>query len=220
MSYTLIVGTKAWSSWSLRPYLALSATGQPFAETVIRLRETQHNTTRDTIRKFSGAGRVPVLTIEEGGKTVMVWDSLAICETIAERHPDAGLWPDDWAARAQARAMSAEMHSGFPDLRDQLGMDFTRTLPLPELRVQTQEQIDRILSSWEAALSEHGASGGFLFGRFSIADCMYAPVVSRFTTYDVNVSAPVKAYMARIWALPAMQNWLTASKQEVEDGIV
>ncbi|MES2254316.1 MAG: glutathione S-transferase [Pseudomonadota bacterium] len=220
MSYTLIVGTKAWSSWSLRPYLALSATGQPFAEMVIRLRETQHNTTRDTIRKFSGAGRVPVLTIEQGGKTVIVWDSLAICETIAERHPDAGLWPDDWAARAQARAMSAEMHSGFPDLRDQLGMDFTRTLPLPELRVQTQEQIDRILSSWEAALSEHGASGGFLFGRFSIADCMYAPVVSRFTTYGVNVSAPVKAYMARIWALPAMQNWLTASKQEVEDGIV
>lgn len=220
MSYTLIVGTKAWSSWSLRPYLALAATGQPFAEQVIRLRETQHNTTRDTIRKFSGAGRVPVLQIEENGKTVTVWDSLAICETIAERHPQAGLWPDDWAARTQARAMSAEMHSGFPDLRDQLGMDFARTLPLPELRVQTREQIERILSSWEAALAEHGASGGFLFGRFSIADCMYAPVVSRFTTYGVNVSAPVKAYMARIWALPAMQNWLTASKKEVEDGIV
>lgn len=219
MSYTLIVGTKDWSSWSLRPYLALVATGQPFAEMVIRLRETQHNTTRDTIRKFSGAGRVPVLQIEENGKIVTVWDSLAICETIAERHPQAGLWPDDWAARTQARAMSAEMHSGFPDLRDQLGMDFARTLPLPELRVQTREQIERILSSWEAALAEHGASGGFLFGRFSIADCMYAPVVSRFTTYGVNVSAPVKAYMARIWALPAMQNWLTASKKEVEDGI-
>ncbi len=220
MSYTLIVGTKDWSSWSLRPYLALAATGQPFAEQVIRLRETQHNTTRDTIRKFSGAGRVPVLQIEENGKIVTVWDSLAICETIAERHPQAGLWPDDWAARTQARAMSAEMHSGFPDLRDQLGMDFARTLPLPELRVQTREQIERILASWEAALAEHGASGGFLFGRFSIADCMYAPVVSRFTTYGVNVSAPVKAYMARIWALPAMQNWLTASKKEVEDGIV
>ena len=219
MPYTLIVGTKAWSSWSLRPYLALATTGQPFAEQVIRLRETQHNTTRDTIRKFSGAGRVPVLQIEENGKTVTVWDSLAICETIAERHPQAGLWPDDWAARAQARAMSAEMHSGFPDLRDQLGMDFARTLPLPELRVQTREQIERILSSWEAALTEHGASGGFLFGRFSIADCMYAPVVSRFTTYGVNVSVPVKAYMARIWALPAMQSWLTASKKEMEDGI-
>jgi len=218
MSYTLIVGTKDWSSWSLRPYLALTATGQPFAEMVIRLRETQHNTTRDTIRKFSGAGRVPVLKIEEAGKTVTVWDSLAICETIAERHPEAGLWPDDWAARSQARAMSAEMHSGFPDLRDQLGMDFARTLPMPDLRPQTKEQIERILGSWEAALAEH--TGGFLFGRFSIADCMYAPVVSRFTTYGVQVSAPVKDYMARVWALPGMQAWLAASKKEVEDGIV
>ena len=220
MSYTLIVGTKDWSSWSLRPYLALTATGQPFEEVLVRLRETQHNTTRDTIRKFSGAGRVPVLKIEEGGKTVTVWDSLAICETIAERHPEAGLWPDDWMARAEARAMSAEMHSGFPDLRDQLGMDFARTLPLPALRPQTEEQIARILSSWETALAAHGAPGGFLFGRFSIADCMYAPVVSRFTTYGVPVSAPVKDYMARIWALTGMQAWLAASKKEVEDEVV
>jgi glutathione S-transferase len=219
MSYTLIVGTKGWSSWSLRPYLALCATGQVFEETLIRLRETQHNATRDTIRKFSGAGRVPVLKIEDGGRTVTVWDSLAICETIAERHPEAGLWPDDWATRAQARAITAEMHSGFPDLRDQLGMDFARTLPMPDLRPQTLEQIDRIVSIWETALAEHGASGGFLFGRFSIADCMYAPVVSRFTTYGVNVSAPVKEYMARIWALPGMQAWLKASKQEMADGV-
>jgi glutathione S-transferase len=220
MSYTLIVGTKDWSSWSLRPYLALVATGQPFAEMVIRLRETQHNATRDAIRKFSGAGRVPVLKIEEAGKTVTVWDSLAICETIADRHPEAGLWPSDWTLKAQARAMSAEMHSGFPDLRDQLGMDFARTLPLPALRPQTQEQIDRILASWEGALADHGSSGGFLFGRFSIADCMYAPVVSRFTTYGVPVSAPVKAYMTRIWTLTGMQAWLAASQKEVEDGIV
>ena len=94
------------------------------------------------------------------------------------------------------------MHSGFPDLRDQLGMDFARTLPLPELRPQTEEQIARIIATWEAALTQHGAKGGFLFGRFSIADCMYAPVVSRFTTYGVKVSAPVQDYMARIWALP------------------
>jgi glutathione S-transferase len=219
MSYTLIVGTKGWSSWSLRPYLALCATGQVFEETLIQLRETQHNATRDTIRKFSGAGRVPVLKIEDGGRTVTVWDSLAICETIAERHPEAGLWPDDWATRAQARAITAEMHSGFPDLRDQLGMDFARTLPMPDLRPQTLEQIDRIVSIWETALAEHGASGGFLFGRFSIADCMYAPVVSRFTTYGVNISAPVKEYMARIWALPGMQAWLKASKQEMADGV-
>jgi glutathione S-transferase len=219
MAYTLIVGTKDWSSWSLRPYLALCATGQPFTEMMVRLRETQHNATRDAIRKFSGAGRVPVLRIEEDGKTVTVWDSLAICETIAERHPEAGLWPDDWAVRAEARSYAAEMHSGFPDLRDQLGMDFARTLPLPELRPQTREQIARILSSWEEALAQHGAKGGYLFGRFSIADCMYAPVVSRFTTYGVEISPPVKDYMARIWALPAMQSWRKASQKEVEEGV-
>ena len=219
MSYTLIVGTKSWSSWSLRPYLALSATGRPFKEILIQLRDTQHNSTRDTIRKFSGAGRVPVLQIEEAGKTVTVWDSLAICETIAERHPEAHLWPDDWSARAVARSYAAEMHSGFPDLRDQLSMDFARTKPLPELRPQTREQIERIISSWEAALAEHGKSGGFLFGRFSIADCMYAPVVSRFTTFGIEVSPAAKDYMARIWALPAMQAWMQAAKQEVKDGV-
>lgn len=219
MAYTLIVGTKDWSSWSLRPYLALCATGQPFQEKMIRLRETQHNATRDAIRKFSGAGRVPVLQIEEGRRTVTVWDSLAICETIAERHPEVGLWPDDWAARAEARSYAAEMHSGFPDLRDQLGMDFARTLPMPDLRPQTQEQIARILSIWNAALAQHGGQGGFLFGRFSIADCMYAPVVSRFTTYGVEIFPPVKDYMARIWALPAMQAWREASQKEVEEGV-
>ena len=219
MSYTLIVGTKGWSSWSLRAYLALSATGQPFQEKLIQLREAQHNATRDTIRKFSAAGRVPVLQIEEAGEVVTVWDSLAICETIAERHPKARLWPDDWQVRAVARSYAAEMHSGFPDLREQLSMDFARTKPLPELRPQTREQIERILSSWEAALSEYGQDGGYLFGRFSIADCMYAPVVSRFTTFGVEVSKPVKSYMDRIWALPAMQRWMTAAKQEINDGV-
>ena len=219
MSYTLIVGTKSWSSWSLRPYLALTATGQPFQEVLIQLRAAQHNSTRDTIRKFSGAGRVPVLKIEEAGKTVTVWDSLAICETIAERHPEARLWPQDWQRRAVARSYAAEMHSGFPDLRDQLSMDFAKTLPLPDLRPQTKEQIERVLSSWETALADYGGDGGFLFGRFSIADCMYAPVVSRFTTFGVDVSKPVKDYMARIWALPGMQTWMTAAKQEIVDGI-
>ena len=218
MTYTLIVGTKSWSSWSLRPYVALTATGQPFQEMLIQLRKTQHNATRDTIRKFSGAGRVPVLQIEEAGKTVTVWDSLAICETIAERHPEAKLWPDDWSLRAIARSYAAEMHSGFPNLRDQLSMNFARTLPLPDLRQETKDEIDRVLSSWEAALGEY-KDGGFLFGRFSIADCMYAPVVSRFTTFGVKVPPTVKDYMARIWALPAMQAWMAAAQQEIKDGM-
>src|SRR6185437_3513219 len=160
-----------------------------------------------------------VLKIDQDGQTITVWDSLAICETIAERHPEARLWPDDWKARALARSYAAEMHSGFPDLRDQLSMDFARTLPLPQLRPATQEQIERVLSCWEAALAEHGGKGGFRFGRFSIADCMYAPVVSRFITFQLAVSAPVKAYMARVWALPAMQDWLKASQREVAEGV-
>lgn len=219
MSYTLILGTKNWSSWSLRPYLALSATGQPFEEVVIQLRETDHDATRRAIQKHSPAGRVPVLQIDQDGQTVTVWDSLAICETVAERHPEAGLWPDDWAVRAMARSYAAEMHSGFPDLREQLSMEFARSLPLPDLRPKTKEQVARVLSSWEAALAKYGEKGGFLFGRFSIADCMYAPVVSRFTTFDVAVSAPVKAYMERIWALPAMQAWRKAAEKEVAAGL-
>ena len=217
--YRLIVGTKDWSSWSLRAYLALLATGQPFDEVMIQLRKTDADATKHDIGKFSPAGRVPVLEIEEKGQTVTVWDSLAICETLAERHPEAHLWPKDWAARAMARAYAAEMHSGFPDLRDQLSMDFARRKPLPALRPATESQIARILASWETALARYGSQGGFLFGNFSVADCMYAPVVSRFTTFDVPVSAAVKDYMARIWALPGMQSWLKGAEKEVADGI-
>jgi glutathione S-transferase len=209
--YTLIVGTQDWSSWSLRPYLALMATGAPFDMEVVRLRVT--NISRETILKYSPAGKVPVL--KWGAMTV--WDSLAICETLAERHPEAQLWPADAGLRARARALACEMHSGFPDLRDQLNMDFARRLPLPELRPETKIQIDRILTAWDEALAAQG--GDYLFGKFSIADCMYAPVVSRFTTYDVAVPQRVKSYMDKIWALPGMQNWLAASQKEVEDGI-
>ena len=217
--YRLIVGTKDWSSWSLRAYLALMATGQPFDEVVVQLRKTDADATKAAIGKFSNAGRVPVLQIKESGETVTVWDSLAICETLADRHPEAQLWPKAWAARAMARSYAAEMHSGFPDLRDQLSMDFARELKLPELRPATESQIARILASWENALARYGSKDGFLFGTFSIADCMYAPVVSRFTTFDIAVSKPVKDYMARIWALPGMQAWLKASRKEVADGI-
>jgi glutathione S-transferase len=209
--YTLIVGTQDWSSWSLRPYLALMATGAPFDMEVVRLRVT--NISRETILKYSPAGKVPVL--KWGAMTV--WDSLAICETLAERHPEAQLWPADAGLRARARALASEMHSGFPDLRDQLNMDFARRLPLPELRPETKIQIDRILTAWDEALAAQG--GDYLFGKFSIADCMYAPVVSRFTTYGVAVPQRVKSYMDKIWALPGMQNWLAASQKEVDDGI-
>ena len=217
--YTLVVGTRNWSSWSLRPFLALSATGASFETVVIRLRQTDHPTTAEMIRKHSPAGKVPVLKIHDRdphGDT-LVWDSLAICETLAERHPDAQLWPQHWKARAHARALSAEMHSGYPDLRDQLTMDFARRLPLPELREETARQILRIQDAWQEALAASG--GPFLFGRFSIADAMFGPVVSRFITYGVQMPAAVSDYMDRVMALPAMKTWAKGAKEEVDAGI-
>jgi glutathione S-transferase len=210
--YTLIAGTQDWSSWSLRPYLALMATGARFKMEVIRLRRPE---SRAAILKHSPSGKIPVLKF--GKETV--WDSLAICEVLAERHPKAGLWPKNAAVRALARAYSAEMHSGFADVRSQLTMDFARKVNLPELRPETQMQVARIIAAWEKALKEHGGKNGYLFGRFSVADCMYAPVVSRFTTYGVKVPRRVKSYMDKVWALPGMQTWLKASEKEVAAGL-
>lgn len=219
MAYRLVVGTRQWSSWSLRPFLALGAIGVPFETVVIRLRvrPPEPVTTKDQMLKHSPAGKVPVLTIEEQGQTLTVWDSLAICETLAERHPEALLWPADAKARARARSLSSEMHSGFPDLRDQLPMEFTRKLPLPELRDDTQKQIARIIDAWSEALEQ--SKGDFLFGHFTIADCMYAPVVSRFETYGVEVPPQVRGYMNRILALPAMALWRKGAEEEVAAGI-
>jgi len=216
--YALIVGTRSWSSWSLRPYVALKATGAPFEVVDIRLRQTEAPTTREQILKHSPAGKVPVLKIDEGGKVLTVWDSLAICEALAERHLEAGLWPKDATVRATARSYACEMHSGFPDVRDQLTMEFARKKELPELREDTKTQIARILSAWGSALTTY--KGEFLFGKLSVADCMYAPVVSRFLTYGVEVPASVRSYMDRVMALPAMQEWRKTAQTEVDAGIV
>jgi glutathione S-transferase len=216
--YTLFVGTRSWSSWSLRPFVALRATGVPCEIVDIRLRQTDSPTTREQILRHSPAGKVPILKIGEGANTLTVWDSLAICETLAERHPDTGLWPKNAAARATARSYACEMHSGFPDLRDQLSLDFARKKDLPELREETKTQIVRVLGAWEYALATY--RGEFLFGNLSVADCMYAPVISRFVTYDVAVSEPVKGYMERMMALPAMQEWRKASQAEIAAGLV
>jgi glutathione S-transferase len=215
MPYTLIAGTRNWSSWSLRPYVALQAAGVPFAIEVIGLRRGADS--KAAILAQSPAGKVPVLKIAESGQTLTIWDSLAICETLAERHPEAGLLPDDGGARALMRSYAAEMHAGFPDLRDQLSMDFARRLPCPDLRETTGAEIARILSAWQTALAASG--GPFLFGRLSIADCMYAPVVSRFITYGIEVPAAAGAYMDRIMALPAMIEWGRMAEEEVAQGL-
>ena len=211
--YRLMIGTQSWSSWSLRAYLALMATGQPFEVIKVRLRQPE---TKAEILPFSPSGKVPALKTDAGET---FWDSLAICEILAERHPEAGLLPEDATARGLMRSYSAEMHAGFADVRDQLGLAYSQTLPMPELRPETQTQVARIIEAWEQALNRYGEEG-FLFGRFSIADCMYAPVVSRFRTYGVSLPTASSAYAKRIWALPAMQDWFKGAEQEVADGLV
>ena len=216
MAYTLIVGTRNWSSWSLRPYMALRHVGVKFSEELIPLRR---DTTSEEVQRRTPSGRVPALEIDENGTRYVVWDSLAICETLAERHPDARLWPDDAKPRAIARSYAAEMHSGFPDLREQLTMEFARRIPTPALRDTTKAQIERIIAAWSDALGQYGHGGGFLFGRFSIADCMYAPVVSRFVTYGIALPPAAQSYCEKMMALPAMVDWGRAAKEEVDAGV-
>ncbi|NYZ17250.1 glutathione S-transferase family protein [Azospirillum sp. RWY-5-1] len=204
---TLILGSKAYSSWSLRPWLALKQTGLPFAELVIPLRQPD---TRARILEHSPAGKVPVL--RHGDLTV--WDSLAICEYVAELAPEAALWPADPAARAIARAVSAEMHAGFQALRSSMPMDLKRRAPGEGMTDATATDIARITALWADCRARFGEGGPFLFGRFSIADAMYAPVVTRFDTYAVALDSTARAYADAVLALPAMRDWTDAGRAE------
>jgi len=203
----IYLGNKNYSSWSLRPWLALKQTGAAFDEEVIPLSEAA---TRSTVLRFSPSGRVPALKHNE----LTVWDSLAICEYLAETFPAAKLWPDDNAARAVARAVSAEMHSGFAALRDHLPMNMRSSFPNRGVTPEVQADINRITAIWRDCRKRFGAAGPFLFGGFTIADAMYAPVVSRFRTYKIELEAEAQAYADAVWALPALQEWLTAAKNE------
>ncbi|MGI9400818.1 MAG: glutathione S-transferase family protein [Rhizobiaceae bacterium] len=216
MQYTLVVGTKNWSSWSLRAWLALKVANLEFEEILIPLRQAN---SAEKIRKLSPSARVPLLRLTEGNSDSVVFDSLAICETIAERHPEAGLWPDNAEARGLARSYAAEMHSGFLAFREALPMDFARSLPTPKLDEEVLGQISRIQTAWEFSLSKYQGEGKYLFGRFSIADCMYAPVVSRFLTYEIPMSDSVAEYAKSMMAIPAMQEWRAGSIKEIENGL-
>ncbi len=204
---TLVVGSKNFSSWSLRPWLALKMTGQPFREEVIQLRRPD---TKDQILRFSPSGKVPALI--DGDLTL--WDSLAICEYLAETFPEAGLWPKEAKARAVARAVSAEMHAGFATLRQMLPMDIVANKAGFAVPAEAQADIDRIQALWAECRIRFGAGGPYLFGGFSLADVMYAPVVTRFTTYGVAMNPVSKVYAEAIWALPAMQEWKAAAALE------
>jgi glutathione S-transferase len=175
----IVVGTRKWSSWSLRPWLALKHTGEPFKETLVELRRAELS--EEEIRKHSPSGLVPVLKDGE----VVVWDSLAICEYLAERFPAARLWPSDPTARALGRSAAAEMHSGFASLRGECPMELD-TLKVAELSEATQKNVRRIVELWSELLTRFG--GPFLVGEWSIADAFYTPVATRFRSYGVHLS--------------------------------
>lgn len=204
---TLVVASKNYSSWSLRPYLALAHTGQPFREVVVPLGQAD---TAAHIAKYSPSGRVPALLHGE----LAIWDSLAICEYLAEQFPQAKLWPQDTAARALARSVTAEMHSGFANLRNHMPMNLHARKPGEGRAPGVAEDISRITSLWKEYRSRFGQGGPFLFGAFSIADAFYAPVVTRFVTYDVELDAVGAAYRDAVLALPAMKAWTEAARNE------
>ena len=203
----IVIGNKNYSSWSLRGWLALKATGAPFEEILIPFR--QPDTKREILR-HSPSGKVPALKHE--GTTV--WESLAIGEFLADAYPAAKLWPADLAARAQARAVSAEMHAGFAALRNNMPMDMRASRPGKGLTAEVQDDIDRIGAIWRECRERHGRSGPYLFGHFTVADAMYAPVVSRFATYGVRLDPVCEAYRKAVTDLPAFEEWYAAAQRE------
>ena len=207
----LVIGNKNLSSWSMRPWLLLTQAGIPFEEHVMLFEEPGW---REKIVALSPSRRVPALHHGESS----IWDSLAICEHIAELFPDKQLWPEDRAARAFARSVSAEMHSGFANMRKDLSMDVTARVPPRPLSHETQADVDRVLAIWEQCRERFGerAGGPFLFGAFSIADAMFAPVVWRFRTYGVSLASPrARAWYEMMLALPAMRQWERDAEAEV-----
>ena len=207
MAYRLVIGNRNYSSWSLRPWLLLKQAGIPFSEVSISLYTPESKAQR---LAYSPAGKVPVLVDGD----VTVWDSLAIFEYLAERHPGLKLWPQAVAERALARSICAEMHSGFMELRTHMPMNCNKRFPGKGHTTEVLQDVARIVGIWQDCRAMHAASGHFLFGHFTIADAMYAPVVLRFRTYAVDLPAESQAYADAILALPAMQEWLAAAAAE------
>jgi len=207
----LLIGNRNYSSWSLRPWLALSMAGASFEVERVALREPG---SREHILAWSGAGKVPVL--RDG--PITVWESLAICEYVAERFPEAGLWPRDPATRAWARAVATEMHGGFAALRREMPMNVRRLQPGLIPGPEAAADLERVLHLWAEARSAHAGGGPFLFGAFGVADAMYAPVVLRLRSYRPAAAErpEVQDYLSAILALAPMQQWMADALAETE----
>ena len=204
----LVIGDRNYSSWSLRPWLVLKQCGLPFEETTIRLREPG---TKAEILKHSPSGKVPCLIDGD----VVIWDSLAICEYLAEKFPT--LWPASSKVRAEARSVCAEMHSGFSALRHSMPMEIHASKPFDGRTAEVAADIARIVGIWENCRKRFAQNGPFLFGHFTNADAMFAPVVWRFLTYAVELPPASRAWVEAMCALPAMQEWRAAAVAEVSE---
>jgi glutathione S-transferase len=205
----LVIGNKNYSSWSLRPWIAMKALGISFEEILVPFGSPIGNPDfRARLAPYTPAGKVPVLI---DGDT-HVWETLAILEYLAEKFPEHGLWPSDAKARAEARVLASEMHAGFSALRAECPMNIRRPVKARAISAAARADVTRIETMWQAARTRHG--GPFLFGRFSAADAMYAPVVTRLDTYGIEVSRGTRGYMAAVIALPAFAEWRVASIAE------
>ena len=212
MKLELVIGNKNYSSWSMRPWVLLRQAQIPFEEVQLKFDEADGGLRVAGIEKYSAARKVPVLVID--GEPV--WDSLAICETVAEMHPKKQLWPEDEAARRVARSICAEMHSGFQALRKAMPMNIRTRYPGKGLTPASQKDIDRVVALWTECRERFGGGGNFLFGRFSIADAFYAPVVMRFHAYAVKLPPVAQAYCEAVQALSAVKEWSEAARRETE----
>jgi glutathione S-transferase len=207
MALELVIANKNYSSWSLRAWLALAMTGAPFKETVVPLRRPE---TEAELSKHTPSGLVPVL--KDGN--VLVWESLAILEYVAERFPATGLWPKDIGVRALARSVSSEMHADFATLRREMPMNIRRSLPGRPRSPALTEDIARVCEIWRDCRARYGSGGPFLFGAFTNADAMYAPVATRFATYGVELHPTCAAYRDAVLDLPAMRTFADAARAE------
>ena len=211
---TLYIGNKNYSSWSMRPWVLMKQAGLPFEERKVRFDAFEADSQfKQAVLKINPAGRVPVL-VDDG---FAVWDSLAIAEYLAEKFPDRALWPRDPRARARARSVCAEMHSGFTALRSHCGMNIEASLPAIGQQVWSEQaavrtDVERIVRMWTELLAQH--KGPMLFGEFSVADAFYAPVCMRLRTYSLPVPAEIQAYVDRVCALPAVKAWIEEALAE------
>ena len=208
----LVIGNKNYSSWSMRPWVLLRQAQIPFEEVQLKFEDRDGGLRVAGIEPYSKARKVPVLMID--GEPV--WDSLAIAETVAEMHPEKHLWPHDAVARRVARSACAEMHSGFQAMRSKMPMNIRTRYPGKGLTPESQKDIDRIVALWTECRERFGGAGSLLFGRFSVADAFFAPVVMRFHAYAVKVPRVAQEYCEAVQALAAVREWCDAARRETD----